>query len=421
MAWRNLWRQRGRSSIMLSVIAFTFGMMLMTMGMGDFMHSQMAQSAVDGAGGSVLVHAEGYWASQGAELVIREPDPLIAEAEQLEGTRLVVPRVRVYGLLNSARGAAGVSLMGIVPEKEAALEDYSRFVVEGDYLLGDVADPLVLGRGVVEELELELGDKVVLTATDPQGELVRALFHLSGIVETGVDSIDDVLAMTSLRKAQEALALGDAVHQLGVVLDDDARRFAVRDVLRERLGPKAEDLGEQAKRPSAQKLELLTWDEAMPEMLGFIEIDDAFFYVFALAIFVVVAFGVANTFLMSVKQRVRELGLLAALGLRPAQVARLVLFETLLLASLSLLIGYAIGLAGHLLLLHYGIDMKSFYDADMEVSGVALVDTMLHSQLTVSKWLNAGLVLLVGLMLSALYPALMASRLDPVEAMRSFD
>ncbi len=410
-AWRNLWRNRTRTIISVSAVSLTFALQLVGFGIGDHMYAGMYLAASRTAGGHVLVHGEGYWEQQASDVLIEDPDRVLAAIEGVPGVEVAIPRVLAQILVSSPRGNQGVRLQGVDPALEAALTDVGRYVAEGDGVWLDRAapnpkrSPLVLGRPVVEDLGLELGDRVVVTATDPKGEMVRALFELSGILDTGSKMMDEVAAYTTIEGAREALGMGETLTQVGLILDTDEERTRVATALRVAL-PEAE---------------VLTWDEAMPELVGFIEIDSQMNNLLNAVIFLVVLFGVANTFLMSVMERVRELGLLGALGMTPRSIASLVLCETTLLALLAIAIGFALGFAGHVAVDAQGIDISQLYqDGDVEIAGIAFEDMVLRSELRPLKWSIAGLIVFVLMQLSALYPALRATRVQPAEAMRTY-
>ena len=145
IAWRNLWRHRTRTLIMTSAIAFSYGLCLFSMGIGDDGHQQMLEEAAKGAGGEILVHADGYWDSKSSDLVIRNSQEVLSEVEAVPGVRAAIPRVIVNGLVSSANGNRILFLQGIDPDRELALQDLSEDVDEGSYLGGsDRDDPLIL-------------------------------------------------------------------------------------------------------------------------------------------------------------------------------------------------------------------------------------------------------------------------------------
>jgi ABC-type lipoprotein release transport system permease subunit len=409
IAWRNLWRHRARTLTMTSAVAFSYGLCLFSMGMGDDGHQQMLDEAAEGAGGDILVHADGYWESKSSDLVMGDGAEVLAAVESVPGVRAAIPRMIINGLVSSAVGNRMLFLQGIDPEREIALRDLSEDVDVGNYLDATQRDdPIILGAVIVEKLELDLGDRVVLTATQPDGEVTRALFHLTGVIETGLADVDEIVGITTLEAAQEAVGAQGLLTQIGIMVDPSLSSDSVAALLR------------AATQVNGNGLEVLTWQEAIPEMVGFIEVDDAFLYIYLVVIFAIVAFAIANTFLMAVMERVREFGLLNALGLRGRGVAGLLLTETLLMTTLAMSIGFVLGFAGHLAASHWGIPVAMWGVDSMEVSGVDFASLVMRSKITPIKWVAASILVVLVTLGSALYPAWRASRLAPSEAMRFF-
>jgi len=409
IAWRNLWRHRARTLTLASAIAFSYALLLISMGVGDDGHAEMLEAAARAAGGDILVHGAGYWESRATDIAIDDADAVLATIERVPGVRAAIPRVLIQGLVSTAAGNRPVQLAGIVPARERALEDIADDV-EGSFL-DDPAydDPIVLGSDIVDELELELGDRVVLTATDIDGEVTRALFHLTGILRTGMAEADELLGYTTLEAAREAVRMEGRLTQIGLRVDEDLPGDTIVARITKALGPRAGDL------------EILTWQEAVPEMVGFVQIDDAFAYIFLAAIFGVVAFAIANTFLMAVMERVREFGLLSALGLKGRRIGALLLLETTLMAGLAMAAGFLFGFAGHLAIDHWGISMAIYGMEEVELSGIDISDLVMHSRITPVKWIVGSLLVALVTIASALYPAWRAGRLAPAQAMRFFE
>lgn len=410
LAWRNLLRHRGRTLILGSAITLSYGLLLVSMGIGDDSHQQMLDRAIEGAGGQVLIHGEGFWDQRTSDLVIDSARVLLARAAAVPGVRAALPRVLVSGLLSTADGNRPVELMGVDPDLERLLKDPAEEVVAGrDLDSSPVRSPLLVGVPVAEELEITPGDRVVLTASGPDGELTRALFHLAGIVRSGQPGLDEGVAHTTVGAARSALGMGDQLHQVGVLLDAGAEAEVVAGRLRAVL------------EAHPDHLEVLTWREALPEMVGFIEIDDAFLYIYVVVIYLVVVLAITNTFLVAVMERVRELGLLNALGLRGGRLSRMILAETTTLVGLCMLAGLGLALAGHWALVHWGLPMSAFGIQEMELSGVDVGDLVMRSRISTGKWIVASGIVAVSTVLAAAYPAVRAARLAPAEAMRFYE
>jgi len=410
IAWRNLWRNRTRTIVSVSAIALTYAMFLFSIGMAEAMYGQLEESASKLAGGTVLVHAKGYWDSQTNEFVVDDSASLIRVLSSVDGVDGLAPRVILEGLLSTSSGNAGVRLMGIVPEAERPFQDYAEYIRDGAYF-GEVdpdlqGAPLVLGSKIVDDLEVGLGDRIVLTTTDASGEMRRALFHLHGVLHTGMSSMDRGLAFTTISGAQEALG-AEVLTQIGVISEKPEIKDAmIRATSAAGIIP-------------LESLEFLTWQEAMPDLIGMIELDKQFGNLYGVIIFIVVVFAIMNTFLMVVLERIREFGLLGALGLTPRQIAQLVLTESTLLALVAMTIGFVLGLIGHLLMQQYGLDIRALY-GDFDMGGVAIADPIIRSKISVSRWTNATIMIFVLVILSSLYPALKAARLRPAESMRFY-
>lgn len=408
IAWRNLWRHRGRTLIMASAVALSYALMLVSMGINDDGHGRMLREAARAAGGDILVHGRDYWDTRASDIVIARADSVTARVGRVPGVRSVVPRVLIGGLAGTAADTRPLLLQGILPELEVVMRDIAEDLKAGTFLTGERADPIVLGSRLAERLEAELGDRVILTASEPNGEVTRALFHLTGIVETGARQLDEMMGYTTLAAAQRAVAMPGMVTQIGLLTEPDADVAGVAARVEAALA--ADDA-----------LEVLTWQEAVPEMVGLVEIDDAFGYIYLTVIYAVVLFSITNTFLMAVMERVREFGLLSALGLSGNRVGQLMLNESVLMTGVAMAMGLALGVAGHLAIAHWGISMASWGMEEVEVAGIDLSDMVMYSTIHPVKWVVGSVAVALVTVASAVYPAWRASRLAPAEAMRFFE
>ena len=410
LAWRNLWRHRARTLITGSAVAFLYALTLLGLGINDDAHRRMLEEATAAAGGDVLIHGLGFWETRASDRVIRDADARLEIVGGVAGVHRAIPRIHIDGLLSTSAGSAAALLTGLRPELEVDVTDPAADLTRGTFLADGGQGPLVLGSRLVELLELELGERVVLTASDPEGELVRALFHLSGIVETGIRGLDETAAYTTIEAARAAVGMEGMLSQIGVLGEPGAEP--------DRLAPTIEASLEGR---GAGGLEILTWQEAVPEMVGFVELDDAFGFLFMLVLLVVVLFSITNTFLMAVMERVRELGLLGALGVGPYRIGRLLLMETLLLTGLAMGVGFILGYGGHLAVARWGISVASYGIEEIEISGIDLADLVFHSSIVPARWIAASLLVAGSTVASAFYPAWRASRLVPAEAMRFYE
>jgi ABC-type lipoprotein release transport system permease subunit len=405
LAWRNLWRNRTRTLIIGSAIVFSYALMLASLGMSEDVHQKMMDAAAEGVGGEVLVHGKSWWQTQSSDIVISQPERVRETLDDIAGVDAVIPRVIINGLLTSSHGNEAVRLVGIDLERERLLEDLSEDLKSGEFFSDEFDAPIVLSAKLADRLGAERGDKIVLSASTPAGEMTRALFHLDGVVESA--GMGEMQAYTTLAAARMAVSMPGQLTQFGILADAAIPHALVAEKARAAL----------AEYP----VEVLTWEQAAPEMVGFIQLDDAFGYLYMIVVFIVVIFAIANTFLMAVMERVREFGLLNAIGLTPARVGLLMLWETAILAAASMIIGFGVGFALHSYIAEVGIDLAAMGAANMEVSGVSMADMIMRSEINPTKWAVATGAVFLSVMLSAAYPAWRATKMAPAEAMRFYE
>jgi ABC-type lipoprotein release transport system permease subunit len=409
ISWRNLWRNKTRTAIAGTSIGFSFGLLLITIGLQEDSYTQMLDSTEQVAGGSVLINGKGWWEDPFPARAISDPKALLNKLEGHAGIKTTSARVILTGLLSSPRSAAGVELKAFDPEREKLFLDQGRFLKEGTFLERTDKRPLVLGVGVAKKLGIKLGDRVVFTTTDTKGEMNRALFRLTGLLESGSSMVDDTLAFTTIEMAQKAALMGKGISQIGVLAESPKENHALKESIQTAL---AQDTS----------VEIMTWQEAMPEMKKLIEVDRAQAYLMFIVILLVVAFGIANSMLMAVMERVRELGLQAALGVTPSGILGLIMTETFILGLVSMAGGLVLGMAGHLYFAEIGLDYaKTFGGGDIEMGGVVMTDFIMRSQVEPLRWSLGALIVFAVVMVSAIYPARRAARVEPARAMRIFE
>ena len=399
IAWRNLWRRTRRTLLTVLTVALGLALLLISVGLGDGAHRQMIDSAVRLGSGHLIIQQAGYLESSEVGQVLSGPQ--LAEVEEWvekNRTRFPIrqrlPRVFASGLASSADGATGVRIIGIVPVLEQEVSIFHEKIVGGSFLDPEDSNSAVIGEGIARKLEVKLGEKVVLMAQAANSpEIQSQLVRVSGIMRTGMDQYDQMLVLIPMKTAQELLHLGESVHQVAVFLDraDSAESLAL--------------LGKQ----DLANLEILAWSEALPELRDFIRIDDGGNYVFLIFLFILIAFTVMNTLLMSVLERSREFALLDALGLTPSRRFAMIFVEALFVAIFSVALGFVVGYSGHLYLHVYGLPMDIFYSGEISVAGVTM-DPVMYSELSLKRILGSLALIVLLILVLSLVPALRAAR-----------
>jgi putative ABC transport system permease protein len=403
MAWRNVWRNRRRSALTVSVIALSLTFNILMRGIGDGFHEQMVDNSVRANIGHLEVHRHGYHDDPGLNRTLPDPARVERAIEALPGLRGHALRVLGDGLASTEDNSAGIAVIGIDPTAEQTVTTIHRAVIEGSYLDGGGERPILLGDRLATTLKARLGEKVVLLVQAADGSMGAQLFRVSGIFRSGAPELDRGVAYVRMSDAQDLFALGNRVTEAVVLLDSSGRVPAAQAALRAALaGP-------------GDPYEVLSWAEVEPFLEQFIVLDDAFFYIIVAILFIVISVGILNTILMSVFERVREFGVMMALGTRPRQVVLLVVLEAVVLAIVGIGVGGTLGSLATLYFARAGIDLSSFAEG---AASIGITTTVIRSELTAANVVLSNLAVFVLVVLVALYPAVHAARLRPVEAIR---
>ena len=404
MAWRNIWRNRRRTLITLVGIAFGVLLAVLFTGMADASYSKMIDLAARMGGGHVTLQHDDYLESPSLADSVENAAELAQMAEQDPRVVKAVPRIGGSTMLAAAANSYGAFFVAIDPR----LEDDSTLslldsVTEGEMFAANDDHGIVLGAGLAKNLKVKLGRKVVYTLTDKSGDIVSGLARVSGIVKTGAPTIDLGLALLPLPAVQKLVGYesNEAV-QVAVFLHDHRDTDAAAADLDDRLQ------GSTVAVP---------WSKSQPELAGYISVDAGMMVVFEVFIMVLLTAGIFNTLFVSVMERMREFGILMAIGFGSARLFGLVMWESLWIALVGLVVAALVTVGPYAYFNLRGIDFSGVMEEGTEVSGV-VVDPIVYVDIfPIHAAIIIGLVVLATLV-SGLYPAWRAGTVAPVEAIK---
>ncbi|HED01155.1 MAG TPA: ABC transporter permease [Proteobacteria bacterium] len=405
MASRNLWRNVRRTLITMVAIGLGLALAMISIGLGDGGHEQMIESGVRMGAGHITVQPLGYQKNPSNDKIITD-DALIMEAlKDIPHVREVSSRIVGKGLISSAANSSGIAFRAVDPGKARDKSLLAPHLISGDYLAVGEAGSILIGEGLAQKLKVSVGKKVVLMGQDASREVSSALFRVKGIYKTGVSDLDGYFCLISLKGARQFLGLEQGITQVAVYLDSQFEVEKALPILRSRLG--------------SLPVEVLPWQEVMPDLLRFVQLDDAGNYLFLGIILVIVALGILNTILMSVLERTREFGMMLALGLSPHFLFLMIIFETTLLALLSMVLGGGLGFGGHHYFATVGLDLTGLTPERLTLAGT-IISPVLYSHLRLMRIFGLLIIIFLVTLTTGLYPAVKASRLAPVKAIYQY-
>ena len=401
MAWRNVWRNRRRSVLTVVAIALGLGFNIFMRGIGDGFHEQMVDNSVRAEIGHIQIHRAGYHDDPGLNKTLPDPDKVTRAIRSLPDLRGYSLRVLGGGLASTADNSSGVEILGIDPAQERTVTSIQHAIVQGQYLAEGIQRPILLGDRLASRLKVAFGDKVVLMVQAADGSMGAQLFRVAGIFRSGAPEMDEGVVFILRSDAQNLFALGNRVTEAALLLGSSRQVPPSLATLKKEVG--------------SAPVEILPWWQVQPFLQQFIQIDDAFFYIIVLIFFIVISIGILNTIMMSIFERVREFGVMMALGTKPKQIVKLVVEEAFALGLVGVVIGSLLGSAFTLYYARQGINLSSF---SAGAAALGITSSRVYSQLTAANLVYSNLAVLVVVVLVALYPAAYAARLQPVEAIR---
>lgn len=406
MAWRNLWRNRRRTLLTLSSIVFGVFLSVLFTAMQDQNWADTIDLAARLGGGHVTFQHPEYLDTPKLTLTVKGTDELRRIALDEENVERVVERITGHTMLSTAGESFGAGFIAIDPEKE----DESTFslleaLAEGSMFETGHDKGIILGERLATNLGAKMGNRVVYTLTDKNGEIVSGLARLSGIMRTGAPSIDGGMCLLPIDAVRDVLGYApDEAIQVAVFVDDQRRSDRVAERLQNVVG---------SDRAS------LAWFETQPELSGFIAMKVGGNRFVEVLIAVLVAAGIFNTLFVSVMERLREFGILMAIGFSPSRLFRLVMLESLWLSLIGLAAAAVVTAGPYYYLSTKGIDISGLIadEGSMEIAGVALSTTIRVGIFPESAAIIA-IAAVVATLLSGIYPAWRAGHVEPVKAIK---
>jgi ABC-type lipoprotein release transport system permease subunit len=308
--------------------------------------------------------------------------------------KAATPRLFASGFISAGNQSAGARIYGIDPAS-AANDPYRLGIISGSFLTADDSGGLLIGKPIADKLKLKAGDNVSLSVNTANGDVAEQTFVVRGVYSTNTYGFDSATIFLPLAKAQAITQAQNHASTVLVLLKDTSYTDAVAGALK------------------GSSLKVLTWKDLNPLLLDWETQANSYISILYLIILAIAASVIINTLIMSVYERTREIGILSAIGMRGGRIMSLFLAESAFLAVGGVLMGVVLGV-----LFAYLFNIHGFYIGNMGLTGFMVTDTI-FAKLTVNDTIGLSIVTFIVTILAGLYPAIMASRLQPVEALRA--
>ena len=325
LAWRNVWRNRRRSFITISAIVFSTIIISLASSFQAGTYEAAETNAIGFMTGEIQLHYEGY---NDEPSLTNSIDAYEVDLDQLPNTFEWIDahsrRLMGFGLVSSDSSSAGAMVLGIEPEKERAVSAFARTPVQGEYLSDSDYNQILIGQTLAKNLKVGIGDTIAVLTQGYRSAMGAELYRIKGLLDSGSIDIDRGTMIMRLEDAQKLFAMPGRITHLVLRTQDPysapEQAAAIREVYNE------------------APVEVMTWEDMMPELMQTRALDDVGNYIFYAFLLLLIGFEIFNTTTMSIMERIRELGILQSIGMKPYTLSVLVFFELLIKVLTALLI-----------------------------------------------------------------------------------
>ena len=402
IAWRNIWRNRRRSLITMAAIVFAVLISGITRSLQYGTYDALESYAVRLLVGELQIQRAGFQDKQ--TLAYAFPEDVFDWDDLLQQYPYLVTyakRITGFGLVGSEVTSAGAMILGVQPDREIQVTHFMKQLAAGEPLEPGDDRLVLLGKTLAKNLQVGIGDTVVVLTQGYHNELGADSYVVKGLVRSGNIDLDRALMVMPLHNAQELFFLGNRITQV-VFLTRDFRR--------------ADGFARQMNLTSnGLDFVCLSWEKLMPELVQLIAWDNVSGAIFLVFLLIIVGFEILNTTLMAIMERVREFGILQAIGVKPRQLGLMLLLETGFKITMALMTGLLLTFVVIQIVKNYPIPLSGELKKMMEAWGF-LTDFYFTSKPRV--YLEPLIAVALISVLSILYPIRVATRLIPVEALR---
>ena len=391
-----------RSGVVVTAVSLGVFAGVFTMAFMRGMANDRLESAIKTETSHIQLHNPEYLNVNDIENFFPDSDRKMKEIRGLTGVESVSRRLIINSIISSAEKGGGVRLIGVEPDNEKKVTNLNEKIINGNYLEPlKRGDPIVIGEKLAEKLAVRTGSKVVLGMLDIDGQPFYHQFRISGVFQTPSAPFDEFTAFVRYEDLLTMTRLPEnAAHEIAIYTTSEDMSGEVADRLKSMY----------------PELSVQEWFEIMPE-LGYLTASmDFYMYIFILIILLALGFGIVNTMLMVVLERIKELGMLMAVGMNKTRIFLMIMLETVFLSLTGGVIGIFLGAAFSKYFHARGMDLSGLYKEGLEALGW---DTVVHTEIHVDMVVIVTLLVILTGIAASVYPALKALKLNPSEAIRT--
>ncbi len=400
LAWKNIWRNKKRSLIIIAAITFGLWGGLFSSAIMVGMMESMVETSISRDLSHIQIHKMDYEKDMDVLNFIPNGGDVLQNVRLVSGVQAAAGRTKIMGMAASPSSSYGVVITGIMPEDSKQVTDVYSKVIEGTYFESEKKNQIIIGQKLAARLNLKLRSKIILSFQNIEGGIAYIACRVVGIFKTSSSLFDEMNVFVRQGDLFRILETEPIIHEIAI------RAQTVENI----------DLIKKQLQSSFTNLQVESWTDIAPELAYISQTTGLYMYIFVGIIIFALLFGITNTMLMSVVDRIRELGVLTAIGMKKSKVFTMIVLEAMLLSLTGGFCGIAIGILTIAYYGNVGIDL-TVISVSLESFGATAI---LYPFLPAIMYVVLTIMIIIAANIAALLPAWKATHLVPSEAIRSY-
>lgn len=401
IAFLNLWRRMSRSVLVILMVGMSITGLLLMQGLFEGMINQMVDNSLRSDTGHVSIYNKEYRTSKSLDDQISNPKEIIAFIEKQPEVDSYIERVKHEGLVATAKHSQGATILGTNLDQEDFHAHLKNYLIEGEYTFGKRNRGALIGAELADKLKVKIGKKLVITVQDVDKEINSISLKVKGIVRTNNMQIDKSGVIIDQDKLRELTGLKGKSTQISLFISNEEAQVPLIEKIDAQFG---ED-----------EVKAYHWKKIFPMFEQYEGIEVAIYSISYFIIFIVAALGIFGVILVSVLERVREFGIMLAIGSSFSRVRWQIILESMLLGLIGLVSGAVVGGA----LLYYfstvGIDLGGYSEAMSQFG----MDAIIKAEFQWVYFLYSSISVVLATFFAALWPIRVLKKLHPIEAVNA--
>ena len=396
IAWRNIWRKRTRSLIIILAVSLGIWAGLFICSFMDGFINEMMDDSINHTISHIQIHNPAFKGNNEIQFTIKQPQNVLAAVQSNPNVKAATIRNVAFGMAASPSTASGTKIVGINPEQENKVTAFKTFIKQGNYFEGGKKNGVLVGQKLVDKLHIKMHSKIVLTFAAADGNIVSGAFRVTGIYKTSNAQSDAANVFVNTDDFNGVIGNDSSFHEIAMVLKDADKVDTVNAALKKQF----------------PTLKVESWKELSPETATLNDYVGFVLWILMSVFMLGLAFAIVNTMLMAVMERTRELGMLMAIGMNKARTFGMIMLETITLTFVGCPFGIGLSYLTVAYFGKHGISLASFAKG-MENFGMS---SFVYPYLKENVYWQIAIMVFFTALLAAIYPSIRAIRLKPAEA-----